>query len=705
MPQEIYNEGRVVGLSAWEIFKRQALSNNVPENEIPNEREWISSMIGSGASMILRIPSGTPAGVNDFELPSTSNLSAAGTIVANPFIGTCECDASNWAKKVTSYGPLILNDKEHYPNPQHAEGVPEIPSDTDYSSYVNSVNEFNKITDGIVYTKNANWLSCGFSEEDFLGTGEQTEFLLRYSVISVTSLTIDDVEVPDTDYTIDATGTPEKLIFNTAPENDAKIHIRYSAHSSPEKDIDPNFNSSSTVVRLIINSATTSDAYVLFTGFTNKRILQTVSGYAVEGEDHSIGGSADTELNNWPNGGMLGPEIIPWATKIVFCVPSLAYDLANSLTRKIPSDGTITDGEVYGYIFTKSNTTIRPKSLVDLNSILLTDYYNDPAHPFEVTPTLRENVSSFSLGSSDQGNILTAWYPGMTAQKINALTDSKKFFPPALYATQVKQNGEQVMVPLDIAAPGTVKGFIDSTQAANYKNLLPDNYAFYYDKANNLVAFAIKNVEVKNWPGLAKIIYSTAPTATINAGTQSLKVIALNDNQGHDYDTSGSSGNIPVGPDGNLSWQNLLTALANNNKVDILGARLHALGNEMTVTEEHTRSTIGVAQDNQIDEIAAAKVTVTGSYPVSMTTSQNTDVGDTSTDLLTLQQNSSIKVGADFIEFGNGLRLYISNQEPSTANVPVGSIGIGWDASDNSNDPVITEPGEIIGEHSVPPTY
>ena len=159
MPQEIYNEGRVVGLSAWEIFKRQALGNGVSENDIPNEREWLASMVGSGASMILRIPSGTQAGINDFELPSGSSLSAAGIIIANPFIGTCEYDesigAANWAKKVTSYGPLILNNQEHYPNPQHTEEVPEIPGDTDYSSYINSINEFSKITDGIVYIKNA----------------------------------------------------------------------------------------------------------------------------------------------------------------------------------------------------------------------------------------------------------------------------------------------------------------------------------------------------------------------------------------------------------------------------------------------------------------------------------------------------------------------------------------------------------------------
>ena len=34
MAQEIYNEGRVVGLSAWEIYVKNALSDGVlPEND------------------------------------------------------------------------------------------------------------------------------------------------------------------------------------------------------------------------------------------------------------------------------------------------------------------------------------------------------------------------------------------------------------------------------------------------------------------------------------------------------------------------------------------------------------------------------------------------------------------------------------------------------------------------------------------------
>ena len=155
--QVIYNEGRVVGLSAWEIYKRQALSNGVPENEVPNEHEWLASMIGSGASMVLQIPANTTAGVHDFRLPATSNLSAAGVIVASPFMGDCSwaaTDTYNWATKINSYGSLIQNDDTKSPS---ADGS-TVPSVDTYNDYQTTVTEFLKITDGIVFTQNAKWM-------------------------------------------------------------------------------------------------------------------------------------------------------------------------------------------------------------------------------------------------------------------------------------------------------------------------------------------------------------------------------------------------------------------------------------------------------------------------------------------------------------------------------------------------------------------
>ena len=106
MAQQIYNEGRVVGFSAYEIFKRLCLDKHIPEEDIPDEHTWLTSMIGMGSSMILTIKSGTTKGVHDYVLPDTSTLTAAGVIFANPFMGSCEWDdpiTPQWATKVTSY--------------------------------------------------------------------------------------------------------------------------------------------------------------------------------------------------------------------------------------------------------------------------------------------------------------------------------------------------------------------------------------------------------------------------------------------------------------------------------------------------------------------------------------------------------------------------------------------------------------------------
>ena len=603
MAQEIYNEGRVVGLSAWELYMREALGEGVSPDKIPSEREWLSSMIGSGASMVLRIPSGTAKGVQEFNLPSNSDLSAAGVIIANPFMGTCDWDSSNWATKITSYSSLIQNNTTDSPS---ADGS-DVPYNSDYSEQecASIVSQFMKITDGIVYTKNAYWISTG---------------------------------------------------------------------STPQKDIDPNFNESSAVVRLYIDADITSDTYVLLTGFTNKRVLQGLSGHAVLEGGVSKGGSTDILNNDWADGGMLGPEIFPWASKIVFSVPSSAYRIASSLIRTIPSDSTYTipsGGLTIDGIKINENAVdgdVRPSSVIDYNAINLTDYY--VAHGLTGS-LLAENISAGPFDLADNVNVVTAWYPGMTAAKVDeaaqAVTPSNEnFFPPAIFAVQATATGSQYLVPLDTAAPGTVKCFTDVDDATNYRQLMPNNYTFYYDTTNNLVSFVTSGT-INDWPGMAKITYlQEAPKAEIIASNKSAQFIALTNSSGTAYNTAGSGGDLVIGPSGKPNWNNLLSALKDNKSLDVLGNKLRNLGVELDTT-----NTIGIT--NAVTESGANKLTITGTNAVSMTATANMG-----TNLATLGTNQSIKSGTNFIEFSNGLRLYISGTEPGTTNVPTGSIGIGW---------------------------
>ena len=103
MPKEIYNEGRVVGMSAYEIYLRHQLSE-YPEMEPVTEREWLASTIGAGCSMILRIPKDTPAGAFEKQLPDNSTLCAATNITATVFDGQVSLDATQtWATTALSF--------------------------------------------------------------------------------------------------------------------------------------------------------------------------------------------------------------------------------------------------------------------------------------------------------------------------------------------------------------------------------------------------------------------------------------------------------------------------------------------------------------------------------------------------------------------------------------------------------------------------
>ena len=55
MPKEIWNEGRVTGLSAYEIYVKQHLVED-PANPPATEREWLSASIAMGSSMLLKVP-------------------------------------------------------------------------------------------------------------------------------------------------------------------------------------------------------------------------------------------------------------------------------------------------------------------------------------------------------------------------------------------------------------------------------------------------------------------------------------------------------------------------------------------------------------------------------------------------------------------------------------------------------------------------
>jgi len=152
MSKEIYNEGRVVGYSAYELYVKTALANGA--DVVATEQEWLASSIAMGSSMLVKIPNHTSTDqFIDIPFPSETLLSAANTIVATFFDGSAEYE-NNWATKITDYGKGIKNSGSGSPSGYlNAGDVPhkdavqgEPPIDTTYRQF----QDYLRITDGMI---------------------------------------------------------------------------------------------------------------------------------------------------------------------------------------------------------------------------------------------------------------------------------------------------------------------------------------------------------------------------------------------------------------------------------------------------------------------------------------------------------------------------------------------------------------------------
>ena len=133
MPREIYNEGRVIGLSAYEIYLREFLTK-YPDGTPATEQEWLASSIAMGSSLLLEVPENT--GMDgfwfiDIDFPINSTLCAANTIIASYFFGTGHTAGMatvlnhtddpdfvvgswGWRRPAYSYGKLLPDGSGYY---------------------------------------------------------------------------------------------------------------------------------------------------------------------------------------------------------------------------------------------------------------------------------------------------------------------------------------------------------------------------------------------------------------------------------------------------------------------------------------------------------------------------------------------------------------------------------------------------------------
>lgn len=150
MPRQIWNEGRVQGYSAYEIYLKQAISDN-PDLQPATEREWLASSIACGSSMVVKIPkTSNDSGYLDIALPENSKLCAANVIFANLFIGDCEYDVNSYfAKRVINYGFCISNTLNFHPDVNGTQ-IPTTDDDISLESVLSYSKAYNKIVDGVV---------------------------------------------------------------------------------------------------------------------------------------------------------------------------------------------------------------------------------------------------------------------------------------------------------------------------------------------------------------------------------------------------------------------------------------------------------------------------------------------------------------------------------------------------------------------------
>jgi hypothetical protein len=167
MPRQIWNEGRVQGYSAYEIYLKQALSDN-PDLQPATEREWLASSIAFGSSMVVKIPkTSEDTGYLDIPLPENSKLCAANVIFANLFLGECEYDAnSHFAKRVINYGFCISNTLNFHPDTNGTE-IPTTDDDISLDSALLHSEAYNKIIDGVVIQP-GRWKETGDDDGQYM---------------------------------------------------------------------------------------------------------------------------------------------------------------------------------------------------------------------------------------------------------------------------------------------------------------------------------------------------------------------------------------------------------------------------------------------------------------------------------------------------------------------------------------------------------
>jgi len=552
MPREIWNEGRVVGESAYEIYVKQHLAED-PNSPPATEKEWLASSLAMGASMVLKVPSvgGMPETrltCLDIKLPRNSNLAAANTIVASYFEGFAEFPAydpehssdSMWATKITDYGVLISNNSIDSPDTGYvgpeASYTTGMPTQVLYDRNLDKIRDYMHIIDGVVIQP-GNW----------------------------------------------------------------------SENSSypPAKDFKPDLTDTYPRVRLLVRGNINSNPLVLLTGFTLNSVL---SG--------CVGTEGSTNTAHPENGDFLGPAEFPWAAKIVFSVPNsfLQYNLDTKYVRTIHDSAEVKDNAIIDMVDTDPkdfyedyNTfkwsiyhpvtyPIPGSSDVEIMNPKYPIYVSELVHPSGAASASLTVLSKndyyppalWGTRITSTGN--TSLYPldvvaPGTIKMFNnmnegVLQDYQMGFPGTWAMNHTNDNHIQILDDSDPENPQFVTLANQGDMSVSSVKLTNNNTVFdtpfkTYDASSNHPR--MMQVQVGSTKGYGLMLSSngaaSSPTPyTISAVPSS----SLNVTHSTTHDSTTYT------PDDNLAWSTLLNALIEDKSINLLGNKLKQLKYSLT---------------------------------------------------------------------------------------------------------------------------
>lgn len=297
MPDIIYNEGRVVGFSAYETYIRQHLAELGDSIEPASEREWLASMLAGGSAVLLKIPAGISNAVShntgwfylDTNLPNTSTymtrLCAANTITAYLFDGHGNYTINSFpriATSVASFGDLIPNTQSEHLSGSYSSinTVPITAQSIPLDAMKHKAELYAKIIDGVVIQPGT-WVA-----NPNAGNGSPAYFLR-----------------PD---------------LKKSPG----VRLKIAVDSKSEFD---------------------EDVEILLIGWTNRSVVAGEVGTDLVNPSPSASGTPSPLDQDF-----LGPATFPWASKIMFVAPSYSMYWVNERLDEIEDELDVIHDEIDG---------------------------------------------------------------------------------------------------------------------------------------------------------------------------------------------------------------------------------------------------------------------------------------------------------------------------------------------------------------------